>query len=309
MAQTPTPPNQSSGAPARGIVAMLLAVACFALMDAVLKQLAQHYPPLQVAALRGLCGLPLVLAYLSWRRAWASVWRVRWGLHLLRGGLGMLMLALFTRGLADLTLSAAYSLFFVAPLLITALSVWVLRERVPPAHWWAIGLGFVGVLIALRPGGEALHSGFFSVGGWAILGAAACYAVVAIAGRLACRSDSSESLVLWMTVFSGAAATALAWPDWRAVAAEHTLLLLALAVTGFGGQVAITEAFRRAQASVVAPFEYTALAWGVGLDWLIWQTWPEAHTWLGAAIIVACGLYLVRHEQRIAPVHANAEHP
>jgi drug/metabolite transporter (DMT)-like permease len=59
----------------------------------------------------------------------------------------------------------------------------------------------------------------------------------------------------------------------------------------------------------VAPFEYTALAWGVGLDWLIWQTLPAAHTWLGAAIIVGSGLYLVRREKRISEVHANAEHP
>ena len=86
-------------------------------------------------------------------------------------------------------------------------------------------------------------------------------------------------------------------------------LLLALAITGFCGQLAITEAFRHGQASAVAPFEYSALAWGLGLDWLIWQTLPASHTWLGAAIIVGSGLYLVRREKRITEVHANAEHP
>ena len=77
---------------------------------------------------------------------------------------------------------------------------------------------------------------------------------------------------------------------------RHTLIL-ALAITGFLGQLAITEAFRHGQASVVAPFEYTALAWGVGLDWPLWRTVPDHYTLLGGAIIIASGLYLIRQEQ------------
>ena len=80
-------------------------------------------------------------------------------------------------------------------------------------------------------------------------------------------------------------------------------------MAGFGGQLAITEAFRHGQASIVAPFEYSALAWGLGLDWLIWQTLPASHTWLGAAIVIGSGLYLIRREKRISEVHATAEHP
>ena len=293
----------------RSIVFMLAAVGFFALMDAVLKTLSARYPVLQIAALRGLTALPLVLLYIAWRGTWHTVRRVRWPLHLLRGVLGITMLALFTRGVRDLPLSAAYTLFFIAPLLITALSVPVLKERVPPAHWWAIGIGFVGVLIALRPSGDALQTSFVTVGGLAVLGAAFCYAVAAIAGRLASRTDSSESLILWMMIMMSFGAGALALPNWVAIRPDDAALLLALAITGFGGQLAITEAFRHGQASAVAPFEYTALAWGVGLDWLIWQSLPASHTWLGAAIVVASGLYLVRREKRITEVHATAERP
>ncbi|MGE0349547.1 DMT family transporter [Hydrogenophaga sp.] len=293
----------------RSIVCMLAAVGFFALMDAVLKALSARYPVLQIAALRGLTALPLVLLYIAWRGAWHSVWRVRWPLHLLRGVLGILMLSLFTLGVRELPLSAAYTLFFVAPLLITALSVPVLKERVPAAHWWAIAAGFAGVLIALRPSGDALQAGFVTLGGLATLAAALCYAVAAIAGRLASRTDSSESLVLWMMVLLSLGAGALALPDWVAIQRTDAPLLLALALTGFGGQLAITEAFRHGQASAVAPFEYSALAWGVGLDWLIWQSLPSAHTWFGAAIVIGSGLYLVRREKRITEVHASAEHP
>jgi drug/metabolite transporter (DMT)-like permease len=293
----------------RSIVAMLLAVGCFALMDAVLKTLSTRYPVLQIAALRGLTALPLVLLYLTWRGAWSTVLRIRWPLHLLRGALGIVMLSLFTLSVRHLPLSASYTLFFVAPLLITVLSVPVLGERVPRAHWWAIGVGFAGVLIALRPDGEALSAGLVTIGGLAALGAALCYAVAAVSGRLLSRTDSSESMVFSMMLLVALGAGALAAPGWVSVAASDAWLLLALAVTGFGGQLAITEAFRHGQASAVAPFEYSALAWGVGLDWLIWQSLPASHTWLGAAIIIGSGLYLIRHERRITRAHANAEHP
>lgn len=293
----------------RSIVAMLIAVGFFALMDAVLKTLSARYPALQIAALRGLTALPLVLAYIAWRGTWHTVLRARWPLHALRGVLGIVMLTLFTLGVRTLPLSAAYTLFFIAPLLITALSVPVLKERVPPAHWWAIAVGFGGVLIALRPSGSDLQAGLATAGGLAILGAALCYAVAAVAGRLASRSDSSESLILTMMLSMAVGAGLLALPNWLPVARTDLPLLLALAITGFCGQLAITEAFRHGQASIVAPFEYSALAWGLGLDWLIWQTLPGAHTWLGAAIVVGSGIYLVRHERRITEAHATAEHP
>lgn len=292
----------------RSIVAMLVAMLFFALMDAVLKQLADHYPVLQIAALRGLTALPLVVVYIALRQRWHTVWRIRWPLHLLRGVLGIAMLALFTASVRELPLTTTYTLFFVAPLLIALLSTPVLGERVARAHWWALAGGFVGVLIALQPqhAGGDFWAQLVSGGGAAALGAAACYAVAAVSGRLASRSDSAESLVLWMMVMMGVGAGVLAWPDWVALRAEHTALLLGLAVTGFVGQLAITEAFRHGQASAVAPFEYSALAWGAGLDWLIWQSLPGASVWVGASVIVASGLFLLRHESRVAQTEVQA---
>lgn len=286
---------------------MLVAVGCFSLMDTVLKVLAGHYPALQVAALRGMVALPLVFAYLSWRGAWGKVWRLRWPLHLLRGVLAVGMLGMFTYGVRGLPLANAYTLFFVAPLLITVLAVPFLGERVPRAHWWAIAIGLAGVLVALRPSPDA----FLGLAGLAVLGAAACYAASAVAGRLLCRTDPPESLVLWsmtlLSIFGGI----LALPNWTPVLSEHLGLLAALGLTGFLGQIAITEAFRHGQASAVAPFEYTALAWGIGLDYIIWTVLPDGYTLAGAGIIIAAGLYLLRHEKihRQAEVHTSADHP
>lgn len=302
-------PRHNAHGNLRSIVFMLMAVGFFALMDAVLKTLAGRYPVLQIAALRGLTALPLVLLFITWRGTWHTVLKIRWPLHLLRGVLGIAMLSLFTLGVRELPLSAAYTLFFIAPLLITALSVPVLKERVPRAHWWAIAAGFVGVLIALRPSGGDLQAGFATLGGLATLGAALGYAIAAVAGRLVSRTDSSESMVLTMMLAMSVGAGALALPHWIPIDRGDAPLLLALAVTGFCGQLAITEAFRHGQASAVAPFEYSALAWGLGLDWLIWHTLPSPHTWLGAAIVIGSGLYLVRRERRITEVHASGGHP
>ena len=110
----------------RSILAMLAAMGCFSLMDAVLKTLAGSYPVLQVAALRGLASLPLVCAYVLWRREVHQLLRVRWPLHLLRGVLGIATLALFSFALRELGLAEAYTIFFIAPLIITVLSIPVL---------------------------------------------------------------------------------------------------------------------------------------------------------------------------------------
>ena len=278
---------------------MVISVAAFSMMDALLKSLTPHYPAPQVAALRGLAAMPLVLLFVLWRRELHTVLRVRWPLHLLRGVLAVCMLTLFSYGLRTLGLSQAYTLFFIAPLLISALSGPVLGERVQTVHWVAVGLGFVGVLVALQPQHVPQGGGsFLSLGALAVLGAALCYALSALTGRVLTRTDSSASLVFWSTGLLALGASALAAPQWLAVQGAHWPLVAGLAVTGFVGQVAITEAFRHGQASVVAPFEYTALAWGMAFDWLLWQALPGAATLLGGAIVIGCGLYVLRHERR-----------
>ena len=282
-----------SGNP-RSIAAMLAACAMFACMDALMKALAGHYPPLQVTSLRGLTALPLVGLYVLWRREFraATGRHLRWGLHLLRGLVGVLMLTLFTTALRTLGLAEAYTLSFVAPLLVAVLAVPVLGERVRPRHWAAIAVGFVGVVVALRPSQMV----FLSAGALAALGAAVCYAVFNVLGRLISRTEPSSSLVLWTTVCMAVFGGVLALPQWTPVRSEHALLLSGLAVSGFLGQLAISEAFRHGQAAAVAPFEYSALAWAVLIDWLFWHAAPDPWTLAGAAIIIASGIYLVRRE-------------
>jgi drug/metabolite transporter (DMT)-like permease len=177
----------------------------------------------------------------------------------------------------------------------------VLGERVDWRGWTAIVIGFCGTLIVLRPTG----AGVLTLAGFAVLISATGYSISAIAVRVLGRSDSTQSMVFWMLLMLSVFATALAWRDWVPIRSQDWGVIAALAVTGAVGQYAITDAFRRAAASRIAPLEYTALIWGIILDRLLWNTLPDAITLTGAGVIIASGIYLLRRERE----HTEAEHP
>lgn len=283
-----------------GIV-MIVAVGALSLMDAGMKVLAPAYPPVQVAAIRALSSLPLIVLWIAATGSFGELRRVRFGFHFLRAVLGVGMLTAFIYGVRHVPLAEAYTIFFIAPILITAFSVPLLGERVEPQRWLAILGGLAGVLVVLRPTG----AGVVSLGGLAIMGAAVAYALSAITVRILGRTDSTRSMVFWLMAMMAVGAGTLALPQWRAIQSQHWIVIAGIAVAGFAGQWAITEAFRAGEPSFIANFEYTALAWGLGLDWLLWRTVPGARTFAGAAIIIACGVYLIRRERIAARTTAG----
>ena len=274
---------------------MLAAVATFSLMDAGMKQLAAHYPPLQVTMLRGAASLPFVLVWVLATAGARSIVPVRWGLHLLRGVLGMVMIGCFVYALKRMPLSTAYTLYFVAPLLVAALSVPLLGERVGPRRWTAIGIGMLGVVVVLRPGVD----GLVSLPGLMVLLAATAYAIAAVTVSLLTRTDTPQSMVVWFLAIMAVGAGLAAIPGWVPLRWEHAALILGMGLAGAFGQIALTSAFMRGDASMIAPLEYTGLVWVIAWDWLLWQTLPDTATWTGAAIIVASGLYLLRRERTV----------
>ena len=280
---------------------MALAVSTFSLMDGCLKALSEHYGALQVAAIRSLASLPFVILWVALTVGFRSLLHVRFPLHVLRGVIGIIMVALFTWALRRLPLVEAYSIFFIAPILITTFAALILRERVDARRWLAIAVGFVTVLVMLRPTGR----GALTIAGVAILLSAIGYALSAITVRVLTRTDSSQSMVFWVMALQSVGAGALSFAGWQPIHDSDWLVIGALAVTGSVGQWAITEAFRHAEASLIAPFEYTALIWGAALDWIVWHTTPSASTLLGSAVLIGSGVYLLRRE----PVHVEAEHP
>src|SRR5690606_22101460 len=128
--------------------------------------------------------------------------------------------------------------------------------------------------------------------GLAVLGSAFCYALSAVLVRILGRTDSTPRMVFWMLAVMGSVAALIALPTWQPIATQHWMLIAGVGLLGMLGQVAITEAFRQGEASVVAPFEYTALLYSVTMDALIWGVLPDSLTWVGAGVIIASGLYL-----------------
>jgi drug/metabolite transporter (DMT)-like permease len=278
----------------KGILMMLVAVGAFALMDALMKSLAGSYPPMQVSFLRGVTSLPFLLVPILISGHLTRLRPVNVRLHLLRGVLAVVMLGCFIFAVRESSLTVTYSVFMIAPLLVALLAGPMLGEKVMRVQWVALAFGLAGVLLMLRPApGE-----WASVGVLAAFVAAICYAFAATTLRLLSRTDTTEcmavSFVLLLSIGSGIVASV----DWHPIQPEHWLVLLGLGLTGALGQLFITEAFRLAPASIIAPFEYTALIWGVMLDFSVWGLLPEATTLIGGLVIVAAGLYLIARERR-----------
>jgi len=277
----------------KAIASMTVAVAAFSGLDATLKLFSQHYPPMQVAVLRGLASLPFMLLPVLALGRIRDLKPRRFGMHLLRGALSVAVLAGFIYAVRVLSLANAYSIFLAAPLIVTALSVPLLGDRVDWRTWLAISIGLVGVLTMLRPSASAL----VTLGALAALLSATAYSFSAIALRVLTRTDTTSSVVFWtlglMTVFAGI----IAAPEWVPLQREHWKWLAAMGVFGSIGQLLFTEAFRSAPPSIVAPFEYTALLWGVAIDWAVWDVLPASRIYLGGGIVITSGLYLIWRER------------
>jgi drug/metabolite transporter (DMT)-like permease len=280
----------------RGIGSMVAAVFVFAIMDALMKRLSGHYGPFQVSCLRCFASLlPMTLAIFV-RRSWREL-RVRSAaLHLWRAALGVTMLATFVFAVHRMSLAQTYSLFLCAPLLMTALSVPLQREHVPPSRWFAILLGLGGVLVILSPSA----SGMGSLAAAAAAAATLCYALSGLTVRVLGRTNSSTSMVFWWLVLVGVGCGVLAVDDWRPLQAGDWSWFAAVGVSGALGQWWVTDAFRRAPPSVVGPFEYTSILWAFGIDWLFWAAAPTPRLLCGAGIVIAGGIGVVWDERRLA---------
>jgi drug/metabolite transporter (DMT)-like permease len=208
---------------------------------------------------------------------------------------------MFVYAIRVLSLADAYAIFLSAPLIVTALSVPVLREKVGWQRWLAIGIGLCGVLVMLRPS----PSGLMTVGAVAAFVSAVAYAISAVMVRVLTKTDTNTSVVFWSMMIMTLVSALIALPTWKGILVEHIGWIV---LTGAIGALAVhmlTQAFRSAPASVVAPFEYTALLWGVGIDWLIWNTLPNSRFYVGGGIVIASGLYVIWRESRTQVVPAQ----
>jgi len=264
-----------------------------AVSDALAKYLGGVYAPVQILFLRALIALPVVLFLtrtLGGRRALRSAYLP---IHLLRGAINTVSASCFYLGLRHLPLAENTAIAFAAPLCVTILSVWVLKEKVDTLRWVALGLGFCGVLIVVRPGSSS-----FQLAALYPVVTAMLYAVMMVSARAIGRGEGMLTTMFYIVVGQLVCSAVLVAWFWRVPEWGHLPYFLGIAAFSTLGLTLITQAFRTAPAAVIAPFDYTGLIWATLLGWLFWDEVPQPLAYLGMACIVASGLYIVWRENR-----------
>ena len=285
-----------------GIALMCGAVACFACLDAMAKYLGGHMDPVQVTAIRYVSAFLLALIFSNPFTRPGLLKATRPGLQVVRGLL-MLLTTLFNFfAFRYLQLDEALAIMFSTPFLVAILAGPILGEWVGWRRWTAIGVGFLGVLVVVRPGMGGLQ--------WAALlslVSAFCYAGYSITTRMLSTTDSSQTTLFYANLFGFVVmvpvlpfvwTTPPSWIDW--------VLMVAVGAFGAGGHFLLILAHRNAPASVLSPFIYTQIIWATTLGYLVFANVPNHWTIAGASIVIASGLYLIYRERkvtgRVAPI-------
>ncbi len=269
----------------RGVVLMLIGVAFLSANDAVSKYLAERYPLGEVVFWRQVAGLAFILPYALATTGMASFRIVDRRGQALRAvaflGTAWLMVA----SLANLPLAIATAIAFSSPLFVAALAGPALGEIVTLRRWLAILVGFVGVLIIMRPGSPTFT--------WALLlpvATAFANAVRDMTTRKLSRTDSAMSILIW-SAFAALLTSAATCPfGWIPVQTIDWGWFVFAGFVNSAAHFAMISAYRHADASALSPYRYTSLIWAFGLGWLVWSYLPDAWTLAGAAIVIAAAV-------------------
>lgn len=305
-----------------GALCAAISVIFFSINDVAIKFLSGGYALHQVVLIRSVIGLIVILALIApLTNGWAIARTQRLPMHLLRGLCVVVANMTFFLGLAAMPLADAVAIFFVSPLVITIFSVIFLGEDVGPRRWAAIAVGFVGVLIMMRPGTAA-----FQLASLLPLAAAFCYAAIHIITRRIGGTESAATMALYIQIMfifvclvMGLAVgdgrfgdqtdpsmvfllRAWSWP----LVSDYPIFL----VIGFGtafGVYLLSQAYRVAEASFVASFEYLALPMSVILGMIVFAEFPDGWDYIGMALILGAGLFTIWRDAGNKP--ATLQHP
>lgn len=283
-----------------GILMMLVGISLFTVNDALGKWLVAEHAVGVLLAVRSLFAaavlLPLIL-----RRGWRRVFAVRrLPLHLLRVAAACTEIACFYWAVRSLPLADVMTIYMAAPLIVTALSVPLLGEHVGWRRWVAVVVGFAGVVLVLNPAGD--------IDPWpslvAVFGTVA-YALSMIGTRFL-RADGNLTLVSFSTAGTGLIGTATLPVVWTTPGPLEFLLLGLLGLVALAGHVAVNRSLQLSPPVVVAPFQYISIVFAVIIDAVFWNHMPTLAVGLGAALIIASGLF-VFHREQVVKAGAAAE--
>ena len=278
-----------------GIVLMMIGLALFTGGEAIVKTLASKYDVTQIVWSRYVFHA-LVTFILFFRSGIFQLAKTtRPWLHVSRSALMLIATSLFFFALRYLPLADAVAIHFIAPILITAFSIPILKEQVGWRRWAAIFVGFIGAMIIIRPGGVATH--------WAALlplGSAICYAIYQILTRIASKTDSTQTSLFWTSVF-GVGVTSLFVPFvWIAPTFMEWVMMVGLGGMYGVGHYLLIRGLEIAPASRLSPFLYTQIIWATLFGLIFFGQFPDLITIVGAAVVIVSGLYIWWRETKSA---------
>ncbi|MFT6582771.1 MAG: DMT family transporter [Alphaproteobacteria bacterium] len=287
------PGAPESGRTGKCIAIFVLAMIIFAFQDAITKHLSVGFPAPQLLLIRFSVFLITALAFTvrgdGIRAAFAT--RCLW-LQILRTLVIVAEIGLFILSVRTLPLADAHAIIAVSPLIVTALSVLLLHEQVGLRRWAAVVVGFIGILIILRPSFQAVDIGMLYA-----LGTAVLFALYMVLTRIVSLKDSAGTSMIYMGVVGVIATGVLAPFYWRAPDLQSWGLLLGLGVLSTIAHLFLLKALSMTQASVLQPFNYTLLVWVTVVGFVVFGDFPDAWTIAGAGIVVASGLYTIYRER------------
>ena len=277
-----------------GIVAMLVSTVFFSAMHAAVRHVSHEIPPIQAAFFRNFFGLIVFLPILM-RSGLTVLHTDRIGLHLVRACLNVCAMFAFFTALSITPIAKVTALSFTSPLFMAVLSVIILGERMRVRRWTATILGFVGTLIILRPGIEAID-----LGSVLVVSSAIVWAVTMIVIKFLARTDSSLTITAYMNVLLSILSLGPAIYVWQTPSAEAWMWLVFIGVSGTLAQLTLTEALSQTEATAVMPFDFLKLVWTAAMGFLFFAEIPTIYTWIGAAVIFFSGFYIAYRESVLA---------
>jgi len=276
----------------KGSLILIVAACLFSVMTVQIKLLGDTLHVTQILLIRQIVMTAIVAPQIF--SGFPGVLRTtRPTLQILRILLALGAMMLGFTALIHMPLADATALGFAKSFFVTIFAALVLKEIVGPRRWGAVAVGFIGVLIMLRPGTDA-----FTVYGLMAVAGAACAGLVMVIIRIMARTDSPTTILTWQAIGVGVIVAIPAIYYWRWPTNYEWLLLITMGITSYLAQMANIFAYKWGEASLLASLDYVRLLYATFFGWLVFSNLPGLATWIGASVIVAASIYTVWREAR-----------
>jgi drug/metabolite transporter (DMT)-like permease len=288
--------------PLRGILFKVLSVCVFMIMASLIKASSDVVPPGQAVFFRSFFALPVIIGWLAVRRELRSGWKTKTPIaHVWRGLVGTTAMGLGFMGLGLLPLPEVTAIGYAAPLLVVIFAAMFLGEDVRAFRLTAVALGMVGVLIVLTPRlsvGASLNTSE-TLGAVVVLMGAVMAALAQVFVRKMVATETTAAIVFWFTITSSVMALfTLPW-GWAVPSWQIALMLVMAGLLGGIGQILLTSSYRYADASLVAPFDYTSMLLALLIGYFVFDEVPTATMLFGAGIVIFAGVLIIWRERQL----------